>query len=53
VNVKRIVGLLVIALVIFFIITQPNAAANSLSSIGNTLRGAAQSVTTFFTNVVG
>jgi hypothetical protein len=38
--------------VIFFIITRPDAAANSLSSIGSTLRGAAESVTTFFTRVV-
>jgi hypothetical protein len=52
VNVKRIVGLLVIALVAFFIITQPAAAANSVDSILSTLRGAAQSLTSFFTRVV-
>jgi hypothetical protein len=52
VNVKRILGLLVIALLIFFVITQPVAAANSLQNIGNILRHAAQSVTTFFTQLV-
>jgi hypothetical protein len=52
VNVKRIVGLLVIALVVFFVISQPTAAANSVDSILSTLRGAAESVTSFFTKVV-
>jgi hypothetical protein len=52
VSVKRIVGLLVIALVIFFIITQPTAAANSLQNIGSILRDAATSVTTFFTSLL-
>jgi hypothetical protein len=52
VNVKRIVGLLVLALVVFFVISQPTAAANSVDSILSTLRGAAESVTSFFTKVV-
>jgi hypothetical protein len=48
VKVKRIVGLLAIALVIFFVITRPDTAANSVDSILSTLRGAAESITTFF-----
>jgi hypothetical protein len=52
VNVKKIVGLLVIALLIFFVVTQPVAAADSLQNIGNILRNAAQSVTQFFTQLV-
>jgi hypothetical protein len=52
VNVKKIVGLLVIALLAFFIITQPVAASNSLDSILSTLRGAAESLTTFFSRAV-
>lgn len=51
-NSKRIVGFLVLALVIFFIITQPRTAADSVQTIGSTLRDAADSITTFFTELV-
>jgi hypothetical protein len=52
VNVKKIVGLLAIALLIFFVITQPGTAATSVQNIGDTLRDAAESITTFFTRLV-
>jgi hypothetical protein len=52
VNVKKIVGLIAIALLIFFVVTQPSAAATSVENITGTLRGAAESVTTFFTELV-
>jgi len=52
VNVRKIVGLLVIALLIFFVITNPTGAATSLQNLGTTLRGWAESVTTFFTSLV-
>ena len=52
VNVKKIVGLLAIALLIFFVITNPTGAATSLQNLGTTLRGWAESVTTFFTALV-
>jgi hypothetical protein len=52
VDVKKLAGLIAIALLIFFVITQPNSAANSLQSIASTLRDWAESVTTFFTEVV-
>ena len=48
VNVKKIVGLLAIALLIFFIITQPSTAAASVQNIGSILRNAAESITNFF-----
>ncbi|WP_219418251.1 hypothetical protein [Pseudonocardia nigra] len=51
-NVKKIVGLLAIALLIFFVITQPDGAANSVQNIGATLRDAAESITSFFTQLV-
>ena len=51
-NLKRIVGFLVLALLIFFIITQPESAADSVQNIGATLRDAAKSITTFFTELV-
>ncbi|MEK6438106.1 MULTISPECIES: hypothetical protein [unclassified Pseudonocardia] len=50
-NVKKLVTLLVVALVVFFILTNPNGASNSVSNIGNILYNAAQSTTTFFTNL--
>jgi hypothetical protein len=52
VDVKKIVGLLAIALLIFFVITQPGAAATSVTNIGDTLYNAAQSITSFFTRLV-
>jgi hypothetical protein len=52
VNVKKIVGLLALALLIFFVITQPSDAAGSLQNIATTLRGWAESMTTFFTELV-
>ena len=52
VNVKKIVGLLAIALLIFFVITQPSTAAASVSNIGSTLRNAAESITAFFVELV-
>jgi hypothetical protein len=52
VNVKKIVGLLAIALLIFFVVTQPDGAATSLQNIGTTLRDAANSVTRFVTQLV-
>ncbi|MCW2718124.1 MAG: hypothetical protein QOG20_1216 [Pseudonocardiales bacterium] len=52
VNVKKIVGLLVVALLIYFVVVQPNAAANSVHNIGTILKNAADSVTSFFTQIV-
>ena len=51
-NAKKIVGLLAIALLIFFVITQPSSAAASLSNIVAFLRNAAESITSFFTQLV-
>jgi len=52
VNLKKIVGFLVIALVVFYIFTQPDSAAGSLESIGTTLRDGAESVIRFFNQLV-
>lgn len=51
-NVKKIVGLLVIALLIFFVVAQPDGAANSLQNILGMLRDVAVNITRFFTNLV-
>ncbi len=52
VNVKKIVGLLAIALLLFFVFTQPDDAAGSVQNIGTTLRDGAESVITFVTEIV-
>ncbi len=52
VNVKKVVGLLAIALLLFFVFTQPENAAGSVSNIGTTLRDGAESVITFVTQLV-
>ena len=51
-NFRRIVGLLVVVLLIFFVITQPDAAANTLSAIGSILRNAAENIIRFFNRLV-
>ena len=43
---------LVLALVIYFIITEPRTAAGVVHSLAGTLREAADSITTFFRAVV-
>jgi hypothetical protein len=52
VNVKKIVGLLAIALLLFFIFTQPDTAAGSVQNIGTMLRTGAESVIRFVTQLV-
>jgi hypothetical protein len=52
VNVKKIVGLLAIALLLFFVFTQPDNAAGSVTSIGTTLRDGAESIIRFVTQLV-
>jgi hypothetical protein len=51
VNVKKIVGLLAIALLLFFVFTQPDSAAGSVQSVGTTLRDGAESVIRFVTEL--
>ncbi len=50
-NVKKIVGLLAIAFLLFFIITQPTNSAGIVQSILGTLRDAAEAVATFLQNL--
>jgi hypothetical protein len=52
VNVKKIGGLAAMALVLFFVFTQPEDAAGSVQNVGTTLRDGAESVITFFTQLV-
>lgn len=52
VNVKKIVGLLAVALLLFWVFTQPDSAAGSVQNIGTTLRDGAESVITFVTEIV-
>jgi hypothetical protein len=52
VDINRIVGFLVLALVIYFIITEPKTAAGVVHSVAGTLRYAADSISTFFSAVL-
>jgi hypothetical protein len=49
--VKRVLILVGVALVLFFIITNPGGASAAVQNIGNILYDSAQSVTTFFGNL--
>jgi hypothetical protein len=49
--VKRVLILVGVALVLFFIITNPSGASAAVQNIGNILYDSAQSVTTFFGNL--
>jgi hypothetical protein len=51
VNTKKIIGLLAIALVLFFVIAQPGNAANLVGNVLNFLRSSAEAVITFVSNV--
>ncbi len=48
---KKIVGLLAIAFLLFFIITDPTSSAGVFQTILSTLRDAAQAIATFFKNL--
>lgn len=52
VAVNRVVGFIVLALVIYYIVTDPTSAAGAVHAVGGTLQEAAESVTVFFRAVV-
>jgi hypothetical protein len=52
VHVKRIVGLLVIALLLFWVFVSPDSAADTVQNIGSLLREGAESIIDFFTQLV-
>jgi hypothetical protein len=52
VHVKRIVGLLVIALLVFWVFVSPDSAAGTVRDIGSLLRNGAESIIRFFTQLV-
>lgn len=49
---KRLVGLVVIALLVFWVLAQPDSAAGTVQAILSTLRDGAESVVRFFTRLV-
>jgi hypothetical protein len=51
VHVKRIVGLLVVALLVFWVFVSPETAAETVQDIGSLLREGAENVITFFTQL--
>ena len=50
-NVKKVVGILAVALLAYFIIAQPANASDTASSLTNTIQTAADNVLQFFTNL--
>lgn len=50
-NAKKLAGLVGIALVLFFVIAQPNQAAGLVGNIVGFLRSSAESVVSFVSNV--
>ena len=50
-NAKKIAGLVVIALVLFFVIAQPGHAAGLVNNVIQFLRSSAESVITFVSNI--
>ena len=50
--VRRLVGFLFVAFVVWLILTQPITAANAVSGIASYLRAAAHNVSVFVTEVV-
>ena len=52
VDINRLIGFLVLALAFYFIITQPHEAAAVAHSVLYTLRAAADSMFTFFSQVL-
>ena len=49
---SRVIGIAAVLLIIWFIVTNPTAAANSVEAIGATLERWAGNVTSFFTQIV-
>jgi hypothetical protein len=52
VHVKRIIGLLVIALLVFWVFISPDSAAGTVRDIAALLREGAESIIRFFTQLV-
>ena len=49
---RRLIGFLFLALIVWLIFTQPTTAANIVNDIGAILKTAAQNITSFFTQVL-
>ncbi|MDN5748826.1 MAG: hypothetical protein L0H64_09990 [Pseudonocardia sp.] len=51
-NIRKLVGFIAIALLIFFVVTRPESAAQSVENIASILSNVANSVSDFFTALV-
>ncbi len=49
---RKVIWIVVIALILFFVVTQPSSAAQAFQNIGDILGNAANSIITFFTELV-
>ena len=50
-NLRRIVGFLFVALIVWLVLTQPDTAANIVKSIAAILETAATNITHFFSEI--
>ncbi len=50
-SIKKLIGIVAIALFLYFVITQPVTAGDKVVKIGHGLEHAATSVTKFFTRI--
>lgn len=48
---KKIIGLLLLAFVVFFVVTNPAGASDLLKNIGSGLKNVAQSLTSFVQSI--
>lgn len=51
-NLKRLVGILALLFLVFWVITSPTSAADTLKNIGDILAMAANSIVEFFTQLI-
>jgi hypothetical protein len=51
VNVKKLVGLLVLALVVFYVVTNPGGASSTVSGLGGWLANVGNNIIAFFDGV--
>lgn len=51
-NFRRILGWIIVIFLIFWVVTRPEGAANSVQNAGNILRDAGESISTFFTELI-
>jgi hypothetical protein len=50
-NVKKILGWVVVIFIVFYLVTNPTGAAHAMTNLLNLLKGAGNSLATFFNSL--